>query len=228
MSDTSNALARAALDFIDENGVDMLTIRALGQAVDMHHTAVYRHYRNKNDLLRSVLALVIDDALASAGPLPEDPEEKLISLIRGLRAALGAHPAITIVYLAPVEYLSDSESSIGLQQVVVDALRQLGLHGRELLVHYQLLESYTLGACVFDFGGAPDHIGSRRRRHKMMSDPDFAVMSRSDETTQAITDSAFELGLVTLVKICAAAGLAASSSSSSTSSSRQGEDALTP
>jgi AcrR family transcriptional regulator len=224
MSDTSNALARAALEFIDENGVDALTIRALGQAVDMHHTAVYRHYRNKNDLLRSVLALVIDDAMASAGPLPEDPEEKLISLIRGFRAALGAHPAITIAYLAPVESLSDSESSTSLQQVVVDALRQLGLHGRELLVHYQLLESYTLGACVFDFGGAPDHIGSRRRRHKMMSDPDFAVMSRSDETTQAITESAFELGLVTLVKICAAAGLAASSSSSS----RQGAVALTP
>jgi hypothetical protein len=56
----------------------------------------------------------------------------------------------------------------------------------------------------------------------MVADPDFAIMSRSDETTQDITESAFELGLVTLVKICAAAGRAASSSS------RQGKIALTP
>jgi TetR/AcrR family transcriptional regulator, tetracycline repressor protein len=206
---TSDALARAALEFIDENGVDALTLRALGQQVGMHHTAVYRHYRSKNELLQAVLAIVISDGLTEAGPLPEDPQERLIALITGLRAALHAHPAVTVAYLLPVESLADSEAASVVRHSAIQALRDLGLRGHDLLIRYQLLESFALGASVFDFGGAPEHIASRRRRHMMMTDPDFAILASSEEHVEAVTESAFELGLRTLVGECAAAGRAA-------------------
>ena len=206
MTTTSDTLARAALVFIDEHGVDALTIRALGQQVGMHHTAVYRHYRSKNELLRAVLAIVIGDAFAQAGPLPEDPEKRLLAIVIGLRNALHSHPAVTAAYLLPVATLADSEAVAEIQQMAVQALRELGLEGHELVVRYQMLESYAFGASVFDFGGAPDHITSRSRRHKMMADFEFTALGASEERVDAVTESAFELGLVTLVKECAETG----------------------
>lgn len=206
---TSETLARAALAFIDEHGVDALTIRALGQEVGMHHTAVYRHYRSKNELLRAVLAIVIGDAFAQAGPLPTDPHERLIALVTGLRSALHSHPAVTTAYLLPVETLADSQAVAQLQRMAVQSLRELGLTGRDLLVRYQMLESYALGACVFDFGGAPEHITSRRRRHGMVADPDVSSLAADDAGVEAVTESAFDLGLRTLVSECANAGRAA-------------------
>lgn len=209
MTTTSETLARTALAFIDEHGVEALTIRALGQEAGMHHTAVYRHYRSKNELLRAVLAIVIGDAFAQTGPLPDDPQERLISLVTGLRTALHAHPAVTVAYLLPVETLADSEAVTQLQRVAVRALRDLGLEGRELVVRYQMLESYVLGASVFDFGGAPDHVTSRSRRHALLVEPEFAAVAASQEQVEAVTESAFNLGLQAMVAECAAAGQAA-------------------
>jgi AcrR family transcriptional regulator len=208
---TSDKLARSALDFIDEHGVDALTIRALGQQVGMHHTAVYRHYRSKNELLRAVLAIVIGDAFTQIGSLPKDPEQRLLAIVMGLRRALHSHPAVTAAYLLPVETLADSEAVVEIQQLGVQALRELGLEGHELVVRYQMLESFVFGASVFDFGGAPDHITSRSRRHKLMSDFEFTTFGVGEERVDAVTETAFELGLETLVKECAAAGRRAQS-----------------
>lgn len=206
MTSTSDRLANSALVFIDEHGVDALTIRALGQQVGMHHTAVYRHYRSKNELLRAVLAIVVGEAFMKAGPLPADPEMRLLAIVMGLRQALHSHPTVTAAYLLPVETLADSEAVVEIQQLGVQALRELGLEGHELVVRYQMLESFVFGASVFDFGGAPDHITSRSRRHKLMSDFEFSTFGVGEERVDAVTETAFELGLTTLVKECAAAG----------------------
>ncbi len=79
---TAELLARAALAFIEENGDEALTIRALGAETGLHHTAAYRHYRSKNDLLRAVLGLVLEEAISRAGELPADPRERLLVLSR--------------------------------------------------------------------------------------------------------------------------------------------------
>lgn len=211
MTTTSETLARAALAFIDEHGVEALTLRALGQEVGMHHTAVYRHYRNKNELLRAVFGIVIANSFNTSEPLPEDPQDRLFALIAGLRAALRAHPAVTVAYLLPVETLADSDAVVQVQRVAVEALHDLGLEGHELIVRYQMLESYALGATVFDFGGAPDHITSRRRRHAMLAIPELSALAASNENVDNVAEQAFTLGLRALISECATAGRAAPS-----------------
>lgn len=204
--DTAGVIARAALSFIDEHGVEPLTIRALGAAMGLHHTATYRHYASKNDVLRAVLALVLEEALSSAGDLPADPKERLLVMARALRAALHAHPAVTIAYLTPIESLADSDAANSFQQAVVAALREIGLHGDNLLLRHQLLETYVLGSCVFDFGGAPDHLESRRLRHRFITDPDFDEVTRSTERVDALNEAAFDHGLRILVDDIVVAG----------------------
>ena len=203
---TAEVIARAALAFIEENGVEALTIRALGAEAGLHHTAAYRHYRSKNDVLRAVLGLVLEEAISGAGELPADPRERLLVLSRSLRSALHAHPAVTTAYLTPAESLADSDTSNAYQQAIVDALRGLGLRGYDLLVRHQMLETFVLGSCVFDFGGAPDHLDSRRRRHRMIADPDFEAVTRSNDGVDALNEAAFDHGLVVLLDEIAAAG----------------------
>lgn len=211
MMTTSETLARAALAFIDEHGVDTLTIRALGQKVGMHHTAVYRHYRSKNELLRAVFGIVIANSFETSGSLPEDPKARIFALIAALRAALREHPAVTVAYLLPVETLADSDAVEQVHLVAVEALRELGLEGHELVVRYQMLESYALGTTVFDFGGAPNHVTSRRRRHAMLAIPELSALAASNEHVAAVSEEAFALGLRTLIDECAEAGQRASS-----------------
>ena len=205
-SDTGSLLARSALEFIDEHGLDALTLRALGQAAGLHHTAVYRHHRSKDEVLQAVLALVIDEAIEAAGELPDDPRGRLMVLATALRDALHAHPGVAAAYLTPSSVVADSEPASQFQAVIVQALRALGLSGRELLIRHQMLESYVLGATVFDFAGAPEHLESRRLRHRMIADASFEAVTRDTAGVDELNEEAFRRGLTVLLDDCVAAG----------------------
>lgn len=207
-SDTGSLLAHSALQFIDENGLDALTLRALGQAAGMHHTAVYRHHRNKDDVLRAVLGLVIAEAMDAVGTPPDDPRERIMVLALALRAALHEHPGVAAAYLTASESVADSDSANQFQAVIVESLTALGLSGHDLLVRHQALESYVLGATVFDFAGAPDHLETRRRRHRSIGEPAFEEVTRSADGVDALNEAAFRHGLTVLVEECVTAGRA--------------------
>lgn len=205
-TDTGSLLARTALAFIDDHGLDALTLRALGQAAGLHHTAVYRHHRSKEEVLQAVLALVIDEAMNAVGALPDDPRSRIMVLATGLRDAMHAHPGVAAAFLTPSSTIADSEPAHQFQEVVVEALHALGLRGRDLLIRHQMLESYVLGATVFDFAGAPDHLESRRLRHRMITDSAFESATRDAASVDDLNEEAFLRGLIVLLDDCVAAG----------------------
>lgn len=205
-SDTGSLLARTALEFIDEHGLDALTLRALGQAAGLHHTAVYRHHRSKDEVMQAVLALVIGEAIDAIGALPDDPRTRIMVLATGLRDAMHAHPGVAAAYLTPSPVIADSEPANQFQAAIVEALRALGLTGRDLLIRHQMLESYVLGATVFDFAGAPNHLESRRLRHRMIADSAFESVTREDASVDDLNEEAFLRGLIVLLDDCVATG----------------------
>ena len=52
--DLSRALVREAVDTIQEEGVDGLTLRAVGRKLGVSRTALYRHFADKSALLAAV------------------------------------------------------------------------------------------------------------------------------------------------------------------------------
>lgn len=199
-------MADAALELIDEHGLDALTLRALGQATGMHHTAVYRHFSSRNDVLAAVNAIVVQSGLDRVVTWSDDPRERLLSLIRALRAAMREHPAVTPSLLQPDAAVSISQSVVDFQSMVIGALSDMGLAGHALLIHHRLLESYVLGASVFDFGGAPGHLESRRQRMREIPDAAFEEVSRDVASIDAVNEEAFDRGLVILVDVCVEVG----------------------
>jgi len=61
---TREQVLTAALQIIDEDGVEALTMRRLGQALDRNPMAIYRHAADKDALLDGVVELVAAELVA--------------------------------------------------------------------------------------------------------------------------------------------------------------------
>lgn len=85
-------IVAAALELADETGADGLTMRGLARRLGVDPMAVYRHVRDKEDLLGAMC----DVAIAELSPLRADEpwEPQLRRLARELRAAILRRPAL--------------------------------------------------------------------------------------------------------------------------------------
>ena len=205
-SDTREVITQAALAFIDEHGVDALTLRALGQAVGLHHTAIYRHFASRDEVLGAAMGVVMRETLEGLPEGLEDPRERLLGLIRNLRRAFHAHPGVTRAALVPAPQIADTQPAQVFFAMVVQALRDAGLDGPELAIHVRILEGYAVGAAVFDFSGAPVHLESRRQRYRAVPHAAFEEASRDEAGIDRLNETAFDAGLIALVDACIAAG----------------------
>lgn len=197
--DTRDAIVAAALAYADEHGIDSLTLRGLGRATGLHHTAIYRHFRSKEEILNALFEQIAAESMAGIGELPTDPGARIIAIALALRAGLHEHPAVAGAYLQPEASIADSLPARQLQGLILSSLSELGLEGHALAQRYQILESYVLGATAFDFSGAPAHLESRRQRHRMADGQDLEAESRETDTIDLLNEEAFALGLRTLV-----------------------------
>ena len=70
---TREQVLTAALKIIDEEGVEALTMRRLGQALDRNPMAIYRHAKDKDDLLDAVVEQVVSGFVVSGEPDARTP-----------------------------------------------------------------------------------------------------------------------------------------------------------
>ena len=204
-TDTRVVIERAALDFVDQHGVDALTLRALGQAIGMHHTAIYRHYASRDELLGAVMGSVVQSALDQMPGNVSEPRERLLALIRGLRRAFYAHPAVASAALLATSQIASADPARRFVGLVLQALQDAGLDGPSRALWFRILEGYGIGMTVFDYAGAPDHLESRRQRYREVPDETFETITRNSEGIDILNEEAFDAGLIALVDACMAA-----------------------
>src|SRR5262245_12102128 len=82
-------IVRAALALLDETGLDALTMRALAERLGVKAASLYRHVRDKDELL-----ILLADEITSEIPLihPSGPwRRQLTEIAWNVRRGLGAH-----------------------------------------------------------------------------------------------------------------------------------------
>ncbi|BCJ41127.1 TetR family transcriptional regulator [Actinoplanes ianthinogenes] len=88
---TPGQIVRAAIDLLDEQGLDGLNMRSLGQRLDSAATAIYWHIKTKDDLVR-----LAGDAIWDEVPLPDpaasDWRAAATRLATGMHEMCGRHP----------------------------------------------------------------------------------------------------------------------------------------
>ena len=191
------AFADAALAIIDERGYDALSMRALGDELGVHATAVYRHFANKHDLVEAALTRMFE---VSGVTVPEagTPRDRLAGLIRSLRRAFAEHPNLALPNLT----IQDEQATVEFVRTALHLLREMGLRGRELVIAYQMLETYSVGTNAYDWGHYPDALEARRRGRRLVGDEAFDEVSRTLADMTALNDEVFEVGLRSLLDAC--------------------------
>ncbi len=140
---TKQAITAAALDLIDRDGLEQLSMRKLGNSLGYEAMALYKHIPDKQ--------AVIDAAVASALEAVELPDptapwhERLRRIARGLRGAALKHPHLLVPMMtnppptpAVIERIDAS----------LAALRDSGATDDDVTHHFWLFINATTGALL--------------------------------------------------------------------------------
>lgn len=115
----------AALDLLDEVGLDQLTMRRLAAALGVQNGATYWHFRSK----RALLEAMADELLVGVAEVADGPwDARVVELARRLRRALlarrdGARVFSGVFFPLP--------NALAYGNALIGALSEAGLSGRD-------------------------------------------------------------------------------------------------
>jgi AcrR family transcriptional regulator len=150
------AVVAAARTIVARDGIEALTMRSVARELEASPMSLYRHVRDKDELL--VLLL---DQLAAELPrpdLPSDPRERLHAACRTIRDGLHEHPWIVDV-LAGGDLIAPS--ILWLMEEIVAAFVACGLSYAEAADGYRAVWQFTVGELMVRRG--LDHVATLGR-----------------------------------------------------------------
>jgi AcrR family transcriptional regulator len=146
-----NTLSRAvvvgaALALIDEEGLEAATMPKVAQRLGVGTMSIYRHVRDKDDLIEAVADHVMSAARVPAGAA-DDWEGRVVGYLRSLRDAAIAHPALGRI-------LADRGLTIGLVfdqlEQLLDILVSAGFSETDAVRTFYTLLSYVFGFVIWE------------------------------------------------------------------------------
>ncbi len=143
---TRESILDAYIRLADREGPEAVSLRRMGAELGVDATAVYRHFRDKQELLEAVADRLLSD-LADRIPPRRGWREDLRLLALDARAMYLSHPRLAHVIA------TSPEPSVGnrrLTEAVLRSLREAGLPSREAALTYEVFTSYVAGASSLD------------------------------------------------------------------------------
>jgi TetR/AcrR family transcriptional regulator, tetracycline repressor protein len=151
-------VARAALDLVDEVGLDSLTIRRLAAHLNIQNPSLYWHFKNKQELLNCMAELILADFFAELHePEPDqDWADWLTIYARQLRTILLAHRDGARIVAEADPSLSTFFEGF---EWALSVLRHASFDGNEAARGILTLQNYVLGN-VFEGQAHPFSLAS--------------------------------------------------------------------
>jgi TetR/AcrR family tetracycline transcriptional repressor len=181
----------AYLRVVEAEGTGDITLRRLGTELGVDPTAVYRHFRDKDEILVAASDRLLYDAtkgFRASGVWRKD----LRALMLALRRAYLTHPhALLALQLSPAPMPHGSL----LAEQCLGFLRQAGLSVGEAALVFEALEDYTIGAAIFDAGATEESLALWRQVYGMLPPEEFPNLTAAAPRLYLRLGSAFERGL---------------------------------
>lgn len=138
-------IVTAAIDVIAAVGPEQLSVRRLGEALDADPTAIYRHFRSKDELLRAMgdrsLAGLVDELPTTSW------RECIRELCIRIRAANLAQPALaSLVRGAPPRH----HNELLITEMMLAELREAGFEMLAAARAYHAVIELTIGSAAID------------------------------------------------------------------------------
>ncbi len=152
---TRDDVLAEAIDLIDQQGLDALTMRNLADRLGVVPMALYRHVSNKDDLMEGVL----DRAVAGVD-LP-DPglgwRDGLAALADSIRTTMLRHPAIAA---RVIDRPSLGPASLVVGEFGLGVMREAGFSDQDATRGLNLVLVYTLGFVALEVPRLPGTAGA--------------------------------------------------------------------
>ena len=138
---TRARIVETGLALLAERGADGLNMRALADALGTAPMSLYRHVRSKDDLLKAIVAMVLerhDFAVPARGPWTE----RVAAWMHALRAQLIRSPAVVSVLMQHGHY---APALLRATNVLLRLLREAGFAGPDAVRASREIMWSTLG-----------------------------------------------------------------------------------
>jgi len=109
-------IAEAALDILGKHGVKSLTAAELGKAVGIADATVFRHFKNKQEIVLAAIEHLEEQLFEGFPPTDEDPVARLRSLFRGRMEILRRRPEL--LQVAMNDRLLELAGKAGLERLI--------------------------------------------------------------------------------------------------------------
>ena len=137
---TRELLVRESLRLLDKDGVAGFSLPKLGRALGADPTAIYRHFASKDDLILAIAEALIEEACAGLEP-SECWVDTLSEIARRCRRTYLAHPAAASL---TTYRTTQGPAEMRVVDLIIGALHQAGLSGKEAAVVYRAFGDFTL------------------------------------------------------------------------------------
>jgi AcrR family transcriptional regulator len=140
-------IVAAALRISGRDGIGSLTFEALGRELDAHPTAIYRHFRDKDELLLALTDELHAVAQVDGLPVTADWRADLRAVAAAIHRAFLAHPQVGQLVAART---AAREHEFATVQHIVGCLRRAGLPDQEAAHCYRVFADVVLAYSSMD------------------------------------------------------------------------------
>ena len=187
-----DAIVDVTLRIIDTEGIDALSLRRLGERLEVNGTSLYHHFANKDEIVVGAAKLALEEVRVPQGH--EEPWRVwILRNARRLRAAFLAHPDLVPIMLR--------REPLGIGSTQLDAtaakLEAEGVPVGAIAPMLEALELYAIGSALHEASSSPGHDAaefphlSRAAEQRALSPDDiFALVCEQivDATVRAATE----------------------------------------
>ena len=192
----------AAIDIIDRQGLQRLTMRSLGSAMGVEAMALYRYVSDRSDLLDGVVDRIVDtmDDDPEVLTSPEHGWQDFVErLARGVRQVALAHPSVfpLLVSQPPqAPWLRPPIRSLRWVEIFLEGLISEGFEDEEAVNAYRAFTSFLLGYLLLEVAMYTEAPVPHHRQELPEALEPFPHLARlQHELAQSKAEEEFEEGL---------------------------------
>lgn len=135
----------AGLELAEAPEAATLSIRELGSRLGADPTAIYRHFRSKDDLMRALLDELVARSVAEVTADPADWRGRLHELAQATLRLFAQYPSVGQEATVLTTHGTGELDAI---ELMLDAFSRAGLTGDDLVRHYALLATHVLASAA--------------------------------------------------------------------------------
>jgi TetR/AcrR family transcriptional regulator, tetracycline repressor protein len=194
---TREKIIEKAVEIIDAEGLGALSVRRLGEALDVEGMALYHHFPNKDAILDGVLERIVRET-GPAMPMEDAASDWKAVMLSGPASAgraLNAHPNAGWLFIGR-QY--STATSLQMLEAPLLILYTAGFRGQELVDAAHAIFAYTAGWYILTAGEGGSWSGPAAEA--IAATPEAAPLAASLAPELRDWSHGFEAGLMALLE----------------------------